>query len=89
MMMHLIILYIIKKKTTHCFEKQNVKEDQRDSVSKSSDNKSTKNLLLKCTFQDRYLRSKLSLSWKKVRFSKREFFASISISDIKYDHLGS
>ena len=70
-------------------KRQNVKEDQRDLVDKSSDNKSVRNMLPRHTPQDRLLASELSFSLKKIWFSKQEFLTGTLISNIKYNYLRS
>ncbi len=59
-------------------------------MGKSSDTRScVKDSLSRCTPQDGLLASELSSSLKEVRFSKQEFSAGISVSDIKYHYSGS
>lgn len=65
---------------------QDIEEDQRDLISKSSDNKSVKNILLIRISQDELLGSELSLSLRKFRFNEKEFPTRTPISDIKYNH---
>ena len=65
---------------------QDVEEDQRDWVGKSSNNESIKHMLPGCTSQDGLFRSKSSSSLKEVRFSKQECPTGTLISNIKYDH---
>lgn len=51
-------------------DKQDIKRDHRNLVSKSSDIRSCiKNNLLRCIFQDRYFASESSLSLKEVKSS--------------------
>ena len=49
---------------------QNVEEDQKDSIGKSSDNESVRNMLPGHILEDGLLESKLSSSLREVRFSK-------------------
>lgn len=58
-------------------------------VVKSSDNKSIKNRLPRCTFEDELLISESTSSLNEVRFSKQEFSASKPLSNIKYHYPGS
>lgn len=65
------------------------KEYQKDLVGKYLDNKSIKNILFRCTYQNRLLASKLLSFLEEIRFHKEKFLASKFISDIKYHYLGS
>lgn len=56
-------------------------------VGKSSESKCVKNILLGYNPHDRLFVSKLLSSWREVWLNKHKFFASISIFDIKYNHL--
>ena len=68
-------------------KKQSIKKDQKDSIGKSLDNKSVKNILPGYMREGWLFTSDLSLSLKKVWFSKQEFLASRPINNIKYNHL--
>lgn len=65
-------------------EKQNIKRDYRDLVSKFMDTESCeKNSLSKHTSQNKFFVSELSSFLREIRFSKQEVFASKIVSDIK------
>ena len=68
---------------------QDIEEDQKDSVSKSSDNESIRDMLPRHTSQNGFLESELSSFLREIRFSKQEFPAGTPVSDIKYDYPGS
>ena len=68
-------------------EVQDMEEDYRDLVGKSSDTGSYARA--EHTFQDGLLRSESSSSLKEARFSEQEFSTGILVSNIKYDHPGS
>ena len=71
-------------------KEQEIEEDYRDLIDKSLDIGSyARNGLSKHIPQAGLLASELSLSLRKIRFSKQEFSASKPILDIKYYHLGS
>ncbi len=78
-------MYHEKKEYPLGNKEQEVREDQRDSLGQSSDNKSVKNMPPGHTPQAGLLRSKLSLSLKEVRFCHQEFTAGIPVSNIKYN----
>ena len=77
-------LYEDEKST---LEVQDIERDYRDSVGKSSDIGSRAKAGR--TPQDRLLGIELSSSLREVRFSEQEFATSTTVSNIKYDHLGS
>lgn len=68
---------------------QDGKDDHRNKIAKSSDNKRLTNILSRHTLQDGLLANELLSSLRKVRFNKQEFSSGKPISDIKYHHLGS
>lgn len=49
-------------------KRQNIKEDQKDLVSKSSVNKNARNMLFEDISQDRFFANELSSSLKEVGF---------------------
>ena len=56
-------------------------------MDKSLDNKYINNILFRYIFLDIFLANKLSLSLKKVKFSKQKFFTSKFILNIQYYNL--
>lgn len=69
-------------------KKQVDKDNQKDLVAKSFDNKSLKDMLSGNISQDELLTSELSWSSRGVRFNEREFPADKLVLDIKYHHPG-
>lgn len=82
-------IYYEKKEYPLDNEDQDVEKDQKDLVSKSSDNESIRDGLPRRTPQDRLLGNDLSSSLRKVMFNEQEFLANIPLSNIKYNHLRS
>lgn len=75
--------------TKSIHDKQDIRRDHRDLVSKSLDTSSyARNSVLECCRQDRLLTSELSLFLIGVRWSEKDFLTGKSLSDIKYYHLG-
>lgn len=71
-------------------EKQNIKRDYRDLVSKSlNTGSSARDGLLRRIFSDRLYTSELSSFLIEVSFSEQEFPTNKPILNIKYHHLGS
>ena len=70
-------------------KRQDIKEDQRNLVGKSWDNKSVRNMLPKRPPQDGLHASELLSSLKEVWFSEQKFLAGTPVSNIKYNYLGS
>ena len=68
-------------------EGKDVEEDQRDSVGKSSDNKSVRNILLDRIPQDGLLVSESSSFLREVWFDKQKYLAATLVSDINYNQL--
>ena len=68
-------------------KRQNVKEDQKDLVKESSNNKSVRNIPFGYIPEDRLFGSELSSPLREIRFNKQEFLTGTSISDIKYNYL--
>lgn len=79
-------IYYNKKKYPLGNKKKDIREDQRHLVGESSDNKNVKNMLPRCTSQDELFASKLLFFLKEIWFNKQKFFASIPVSNIKYNH---
>ena len=65
-------------------EAQDIEEDHRNLVGKSSDTRS--HTKTRRTPQDGLLGSESSSSLREVGFSEQEFSAGIPVSNIKYDH---
>ena len=53
-------IYYKKEKYLLDNKKQDIEEDQRDLIGKNSDNKSIKDMLLRCTLQNKLFTSELS-----------------------------
>ena len=68
-------------------EAQDIKEDYRNLVGKSSDTGSC--IRAGHTPQDGLLGNESLLSLRELRFSEQEFSAGIPVSNLKYDHLES